>query len=418
MKTVDWPKVNLAGYVELLAGFPFKSEHYTDKPDDVALVKGENVSQGCILWEISKRWRVADFAQLQKFELVPGDVVVAMDRPWVPAGLKWAFIREGDPKALLVQRCARLRSKHESLDQDFIRFVIGGSSFESYVKPITTGVNIPHISGKQILDFEFTLPPLAIQRRIAGILSSYDELIENNQRRIRILEDMARSLYREWFVHFRYPGHESVPLVDSPLGQIPQGWEVQKLCDIAVVNRTQINAKTAPDELHYIDIASVSSGQIDYVTTYAFADAPGRARRVVQHGDVLWSCVRPNRRSHALVMHPETNTIASTGFAVLTAKVVPFTFLYFATTTDGFVSYLTNNASGAAYPAVTAETFEKAELIIPSPALLERFGEATIAMAEQAHTLQRQTANLRRTRDLLLPRLLSGTVHLLPEEVA
>lgn len=263
-----------------------------------------------------------------------------------------------------------------------------------------------------IRQFSITLPSLTTQHRIAGILSAYDELIENNQRRIRILEDMARSLYREWFVHFRYPGHESVPLTDSPLGQIPQGWEVKKLGDIAVVNRTQINAKTTPDELHYIDIASVSPGQIDYVTTYAFADAPGRARRVVQHGDVLWSCVRPNRRSHALVMHPETNTIASTGFAVLTAKTMPFTFLYFATTTDDFVGYLTNNASGAAYPAVTATTFEKAELLIPSSALLERFGDATIAMVEQAHTLQRQTANLRRTRDLLLPRLLSGQVSL------
>jgi len=237
MMMVEWPKVNLACCVELLAGFPFKSEHYTDNPDDVALVKGENVSQGHILWEISKRWRVADFTQLQKFELVPGDVVVAMDRPWVPAGLKWAYIREGDPQALLVQRCARLRSKHESLNQDFLRFVIGGSGFESYVKPITTGVNIPHISGKQILDYEFTLPPLPEQRRIAGILSTYDDLIENNQRRIRILEDMARRLYREWFVHFRYPGHESVPFADSPLGQIPQGWEVKKLGDVAATFR-------------------------------------------------------------------------------------------------------------------------------------------------------------------------------------
>ena len=139
MMMVEWPKVNLACCVELLAGFPFKSEHYTDNPDDVALVKGENVSQGHILWEISKRWRVADFTQLQKFELVPGDVVVAMDRPWVPAGLKWAYIREGDPQALLVQRCARLRSKHESLNQDFLRFVIGGSGFESYVKPLVSG---------------------------------------------------------------------------------------------------------------------------------------------------------------------------------------------------------------------------------------------------------------------------------------
>ena len=298
----------------------------------------------------------------------------------------------------------------EKADVRFIKYYM--EILKLQMQSVSRGTTQDNLSMDKLLTFDFRVPPLPIQQRIAGILSAYDELIENNQRRIRILEDMARSLYREWFVHFRYPGHESVPFVDSPLGQIPQGWEVKKLGDIAVVNRTQINAKNAPDELHYIDIASVSPGQIDYVTTYAFTDAPGRARRIVQHGDVLWSCVRPNRRSHALVMHPETNTIASTGFAVLTAKTVPFTFLYFATTTDDFVSYLTNNASGAAYPAVTATTFEKAELLVPSPALLERFGEATIAMMEQAHTLQRQTTNLRRTRDLLLPRLLSGQVKL------
>ena len=310
------------------------------------------------------------------------------------------------------------RAKDETLIAPrFLYHVLSSDEFIGSTVTASKGTKMPRGDKEAMRGYKLMLPPPTIQCRIAGILSTYDELIENNQRRIRILEDMARSLYREWFVLFRYPGHESVPLVDSPLGQIPQGWKVKKLSDIAAVNRSQINAKTAPDELYYIDIASVSPGQIDYVTTYAFTDAPGRARRVVQHGDVLWSCVRPNRRSHALVMHPETNTIASTGFAVLTAKTVPFTFLYFATTTDDFVSYLTNNASGAAYPAVTATTFEKAELLIPSSALLERFGEATITMTEQAHILKRQTENLRRTRDLLLPRLLSGQIDIEATEI-
>ena len=114
-------------------------------------------------------------------------------------------------------------------------------------------------------------------------------------------------------------------------------------------------------------------------------------------------------------MHPEKDTIASTGFAVLTPTKVPFTFLYFATTTDDFVAYLTNNAGGAAYPAVTAETFEKADLLIPTPDLLKQFGDATIPLAEQIHTLQHQIANLRRTRDLLLPKLISGEVEVGPE---
>src|SRR5688500_16156509 len=100
----NWRRVKLAECVDLLAGFPFKSQHFTDMSDDVPLVKGENVSQGRILWDISKRWPSAEWDTMAKFQLIPGDVIVAMDRPWVPAGLKWAFIRDQDPRALLVQR--------------------------------------------------------------------------------------------------------------------------------------------------------------------------------------------------------------------------------------------------------------------------------------------------------------------------
>jgi len=301
-----------------------------------------------------------------------------------------------------------LRGKPGVADDTFLLACLNNAD----IKPFVTGAAQPKLSQANMRQIEIPLPPLPVQRRIAGILSAYDDLMENNQGRIRLLEAMARALYREWFVHFRFPGHEKLPRVASALGDIPKGWEVKKLAAVGEVNRAQINARTAPEELHYIDISSVSPGQIDSITTYAFADAPGRARRIVQHGDVLWSCVRPNRRSHAQVMHPEPDTIASTGFAVLTATKVPFTFLYFATTTDDFVAFLTNNATGAAYPAVNGATFEKADLLIPPASVLKKFGDATIPMAEQIHTLQRQIQNLRRTRDLLLPRLLSGQVNL------
>jgi type I restriction enzyme S subunit len=301
----------------------------------------------------------------------------------------------------------------EKSDVRFIKYYI--DTIKLQMQSVSRGTTQDNLSLDKLLTFDFLVPPLPVQRRIAGILSAYDELMENSQRRIRLLEAMARALYREWFVHFRFPGHEKIKPVDSPLGKIPYGWEAKKLAEVVEVNRAQINARTAPEELHYIDISSVSPGQIDSITTYAFNDAPGRARRIVQHGDVLWSCVRPNRRSHAQVMHPEPDTIASTGFAVLTATKVPFTFLYSATTTDDFVAFLTNNATGAAYPAVSGATFEKADLLIPPAPLLKKFGDATIPMAEQIHALRRRIQNLRRTRDLLLPRLLSGQVELKTE---
>lgn len=300
--------------------------------------------------------------------------------------------------------------RFQGLDSNYLRYFFLSPIGKAELSKCVIGSSQQAYTIAALRKVEIPYPPFSVQRRIAGILSAYDELIENSQRRIKILESMARALYREWFVHFRFPGHESVPRVPSPLGEIPKGWGVKKLGDVAEVNRAQINARSAPEELHYIDISSVSPGQIDCITTCAFEDAPGRARRIVQHGDILWSCVRPNRRSHAQVMYPEPHTIASTGFAVLTATKVPFTFLYFTTTTDDFVAYLTNNATGAAYPAVNAATFEKANLLSPSASLLKKFGDTTIPIAEQIHTLQRQIQNLRRTRDLLLPRLLSGQI--------
>jgi type I restriction enzyme S subunit len=276
------------------------------------------------------------------------------------------------------------------------------------IRGSASGVKIRHTAPSRIAEVRVRIPPLPIQRRIASILSAYDDLIENNHRRIKILEDMARALYREWFVEFRFPGHESVPLVDSPLGKIPEGWEVKNISGVADVNRTQVQARTAPPQILYIDISSVSPGKIEAVTRYEFKDAPGRARRVVQHGDVLWSCVRPNRRSHAPVMYPEEDTVASTGFAVLTATEVPYVFLYYATTTDDFVGYLTNHATGAAYPAVTAQTFSGARILVPDQERLLKFAEYVTPTAEEIHNLQSKNQNLRRTRDLLLPRLLSG----------
>jgi type I restriction enzyme S subunit len=96
---------------------------------------------------------------------------------------------------------------------------------------------LKHLPGEKLAKVEVCIPPLPVQRRIAGILSAYDDLIENSQRRIKILEEMACRLYREWFVHFRFPGHEDCRFVDSPLGEIPEGWEVGRLDEVLVLQR-------------------------------------------------------------------------------------------------------------------------------------------------------------------------------------
>ena len=139
------------------------------------------------------------------------------------------------------------------------------------------------------------------------------------------------------------------------------------------------------------------------------------------HGDIIWSCVRPNRRSYALIWEPGEKLVVSTGFAVLSATTVPFSYLYLATTTDAFVGHLEQNATGAAYPAVTAKTFEDAEILVPDGETLTAFDLVVLPLLEQVETLNRQNTELAQARDLLLPKLMSGQLDVsgiqLPDEV-
>jgi type I restriction enzyme, S subunit len=292
------------------------------------------------------------------------------------------------------------------------------------INKMDSGSAIPSTSRNAFYAIQLHVPPLSIQYKIAAILSAYDDLIENNLRRIRILEEMAQNLYREWFVKFRFPGHEQARFVDSPLGMIPEGWDVLRVKDIADVNARSIRKEKTPTEIAYVDISSVSSGSINKIETIAFSKAPGRARKVVQHGDMIWSSVRPNLRSFSLIIDPPSNLIVSTGFAVISAKKVPFTFLYQALTTEDFVSYLTNHAKGSAYPAVGTNDFEDACVVVPCRKLLNPFDDEMLPIAIITNRLKAKNTNLRRTRDMLLPRLISGEVDVseldiaIPEEVA
>lgn len=125
-----------------------------------------------------------------------------------------------------IKNIALFKPNPALIDGRYLYYLVISPEFQALAKGTKTGSAQPFLSLGQLRSYRITFHrDLPIQRRIASILSTYDDLIENNQRRIKILEEMARSLYREWFVNFRYPGHEKVPLVDSPLGPIPKGWE-------------------------------------------------------------------------------------------------------------------------------------------------------------------------------------------------
>jgi type I restriction enzyme S subunit len=280
---------------------------------------------------------------------------------------------------------------------------------------------------------DLPLPPLPIQKRIAGILSAYDELIENNQRRIRILEAMARALYREWFVHFRFPGHESIPRVPSPLGEIPQGWEVKPLASIIIDHIGGGWGKDIADEKHTVpawvirgtDIPDARQCRVTDVP-YRFHTASNLHNRRLQKGDILFevsggSKGQPVGRS-LLVNSQLLSTLGDETVicASFCKRVRP--------DAEGYGSELLYLSFVEGYESGEIEQFQvqstgisnfkwteyiaKTERVIPPAQLRSLFRERVAPFFSHIATLGMQIQNLRRTRDLLLPRLLSGLVNL------
>jgi type I restriction enzyme, S subunit len=318
---------------------------------------------------------------------------------------KVGIVRKEHAPANTNQAVAIVRIDKKQAQLEYVRYFLFERSTTEYLNILCPQSAQPNLNLTQLGGLRFMLPPLPIQRKIAAVLAAYDDLIEANRRRIALLERMAEEIYREWFVRLRFPGHATTKITKG----LPAGWRVAELKELATVNPSSLTRRDRPEKILYVDISSVSTNQLHEFTEFSPEEAPGRARRRVQHGDVIWSSVRPANRAYCLIMEPPDNLIVSTGFAVIRPKPnTPFSFLFFAVTSNPFVEQMTTVAKGAAYPATAFDDFEKAKILVPTAKLLADFHQLAEPHFRQKHLLQTQNAHLTRIRDLLLPRLISG----------
>jgi len=268
------------------------------------------------------------------------------------------------------------------------------------------GTNISNLNQDILNSLEVPFPPLPVQQRIAGILSAYDERIENNQRRIRILEDMARSLYREWFVHFRYPGHESVPLVDSPLGQIPQGWEVKPFSALAsYVNGypfkpVQLGSEGKP----IIKIKELKAGIVADTPRNLGDEIP--EKYTIHDGYVLFSW---SADLESYLWMGGEGLLNQHLFNVVPFEGISRAFCFHALKES--MPRFRALSLGATMHHIKRSALDQVFTLLPPAALRKRFEVFVEPMHQQLITLTKHVENLRRTRDLLLPRLLSGQIN-------
>ena len=401
---MTWFDLTLGDALRVKHGFAFKGEFFAQEGALLVVTPGNFVEAGGFRVRPGKeRYYTSDFPE--DYLLCRDDLIIAMTEQGEGLLGSAARIPE-DGKYLHNQRIGLITiTRSDLLEKRFAYWLFNSRSVREQLRGSSTGTKVKHTAPERIYKVRTRIPSVEAQAQIAARLDAYNDHIEINQRRIALLEESARLLYHEWFVNLRYPG-----CAFTHSTELPHGWQMRPLAEVAVVNNTSLSARNEPDVIQYIDIASVETGIVLGATKMPYADAPGRARRLVRHGDVIWSCVRPNRRSYALMWEPDDDVVVSTGFAVLTANSVPFSYLYFATTSDEFVAYLTNRATGAAYPAVSGKDFEGAPLLCPGSEVLQSFHEQCSPMLELRSKLIRQNAHLTEARNALLPKVMSGEV--------
>ncbi len=301
---------------------------------------------------------------------------------------------------------------------------------------IDDGSPIPSTTRAAVYPRSLDVPPIEEQHAIAGVLSVLDDKIEQNRRTSRALERLARAIFRAWFVdfepvHAKAAGANSFPsmprhifdslrttFTPSELGPMPEGWNVRPLGEYCDINSQTIRKSEIKGEIEYIDISAVTTGHLEATQRFQFADAPSRARRRVNHGDTIWSCVRPNRQSYLFIHSPPSNRIVSTGFAVLSPKRFGPSYLHETTIQPEFVDYLVGNSDGSAYPAVRPEHFAAANVITPPDAILDAYEQLTMPFRDLIHAADIENRKLAELRDYLLPKLLSGEVRVRDAERA
>ncbi len=352
-----------------------------------------------------------------------------------------------------------LRPK-STVAEDFLPYLVLGNKDRLLGLVDLAGHGTGRLNTDEVKALEIDLPPLPEQRAIAHILGTLDDKIELNRRMNETLEEMARALFKSWFVDFdpvraksalkqQALRHHATPagepsrdsaapagewtveraraylagmdpqivdlfpdrLVDSELGEIPEGWEVKSLRGFSNLNPESWSRTDSPPEVEYVDLANTKWGVIETTQHFPWNDAPSRAKRVLRSGDTIVGTVRPGNGSYSLV--GSGGLTGSTGFAVLRPSHSRFReLIYLAATSPENIERLSHRADGAAYPAVRPEVIAETEVSIPASETgrLDRFSMAVGSILDKIEATRSESSFLTAQRNALLPKLVSGQV--------
>ncbi len=432
----EWPIVPLGDCVELLTGYPFKSADYSDEAGSVRLLRGDNIGQGQLRWDNVKRWPPEKLGGLDGYKLSELDVVLAMDRPWIPAGLKFAKIRMADLPALLVQRVARLRP-NRSTTANYLHYVLASKEFSEYIQNVTTGTAVPHISAKQIRDYKFRLPDLKTQEQVGGFLAELDDRIALLRETNATLEAIAQALFKSWFVdfdpvHARARGEQPKGLSDaiaalfpdgfeeSPLGLIPRSWKADSVgnaveCVGGGTPDTKNETFWQPEEHPWTtpkDLSSLSSPVL--LQTERMLSTAGLAKvssGLLPTGSLLMS----SRAPVGYLAIAQMPVAVNQGYIAMLpgGKLTPLYMLFWCSQN---MEKIKSHANGSTFMEISKKAFRPLHAVIPPADVIAEFQNIAGPLFDRLVENEQHAQTLTTLRDTLLPRLISGQLQLSQSE--
>jgi len=405
----EWPNISLGEVVEIRHGFAFKSKFFTDTPGPIVLTPGNFREEGGFTYKNPEKFYCGPIPD--RYILSPGDLLVVMTEQ--KAGLLGsAALVPATGTFLHNQRLGLVMERApERIHRRFLYYLFNSPHVRQQIQATANGTKVRHTSPDRLKEVQVCLPPLAIQERIASILAAYDELIENNLRRIDMLEDMAQALYREWFCEFRFPGHEDVDLVDSELGPIPLGWAIGHFREICQSVRSPVSPHKEPDAAFYH--YSFAAYDRDQTPDVEYGRDVKSSKLKVAQPSVLLAKLNPRiPRVWRAIPPGDLPAYASSEFIVLVPKRTKLTYLYAAASNSEFTRRLAAMSVGtsSSHQRLKVQDFEQMPVVLPPDALVDLYDKHCGPMLELAEKLRQQNANLRTTRDLLLPKLVSGEI--------
>jgi type I restriction enzyme S subunit len=435
---VEWQHYKIGDLFDLVPGFAFKSEDF--QATGIPIIKIKNIrTNTVVLDDLSYVDQI--FLQDRKDKIInQGDILITMSGnrfgsskdTWVG---KVAQFRESGTY-FLNQRVGILRAKNDSkIDKRCCSYILGSDEYQNlFIAIATSSGGQANLSPTQILSADILLPSLQEQRAIAHILGTLDDKIELNRHMNETLDAIARAIFQSWFVDFD-PVHAKASgeptdsichrldltpdllalfpdsFQESERGEIPRGWRVASINDLAEINAWTLNKNDNLDLIKYVEISEVSYGNLGTIQVFKRGEEPSRARRRLRHGDTVLSTVRPERGSYFLCLNPSPHLIASTGFAVITPTKAPWSFLHTALTQPEVFQHLGHQADGGAYPAIRPEIIGKVTFVLTNDVnLLNAFQNICGPLYERAEQNRKESRTLAILRDTLLPQLLSGEV--------